>query len=100
MQHSVYIIYSEVLDRFYTGMTSDSVLRRLEKHNSAAYSNSSFTAKANDWTLKVQLDCIDAAHARRVEIYIKKMKSRKFLQLLIDNESERVSLINKLRSSI
>ena len=81
-------------------MTSESVERRLEKHNSAAYSNASFTAKANDWTLKAQLDCSDAAHARKVEIYIKKMKSRKFVQLLIDHESERVSLINKLRSSI
>ena len=52
MGFSVYIIYSEVLDRYYVGHTAD-IDKRLKEHNSGA---SSFTSKAQDWLLKYRED--------------------------------------------
>jgi putative endonuclease len=47
MSFSVYIIYSAVLRRFYTG-TTDDVTKRIEEHNSKEYPGS-FTSKGIPW---------------------------------------------------
>ena len=47
-QALVYILYSERLKKFYTGITTD-LKQRLEFHQNAA--STKFTHNANDWTL-------------------------------------------------
>ena len=53
MSFSVYIIYSAVLRRFYTG-TTDDVTKRIEEHNSKEYPGS-FTSKGIPWDLFFKL---------------------------------------------
>lgn len=81
MSYSVYIIYSLKLDKYYIGYSED-VSVRLEQHNSGI---STFTAKANDWTLKYLeiLPTREAAMKREKEI--KNKKSRKNVEWLISS---------------
>jgi len=71
---------------------------RLLKHNQDKYSGKNFTAKANDWQIRLEIQADDYAHARRMEIYIKSMKSRKYLELLIASPEERDKLFQKCKS--
>jgi putative endonuclease len=95
---SLYIIYSLQLDRYYVGITHIGAEERLLKHNVYKYSGKNFTAKANDWQIKLEIVAQDNAHARRMELYVKKMKSRKYLELLISSELEREKLFMKHKS--
>ncbi|MEO1012251.1 MAG: GIY-YIG nuclease family protein [Bacteroidota bacterium] len=76
--NSVYILFSEQLNRYYVGESCD-VKDRIEKHNSGYYKNS-FTSASNDWKLFFQIICESRVQARKVESHIKKMKSRKYIQ--------------------
>jgi putative endonuclease len=76
----VYIIYSASLDRYYVGLTTASPQERLKKHNDAAYGSKHFTSSASDWILKLEIECDNNSIARKAEIYIKRMKSRKFIE--------------------
>ncbi|TRO67092.1 GIY-YIG nuclease family protein [Christiangramia sabulilitoris] len=49
--HYLYILYSQKLNRFYTGETSD-LQARLEMHNTHHFKKA-FTKPADDWTLKL-----------------------------------------------
>jgi putative endonuclease len=77
-----YIIHSNKLNRFYTGIYQNSLEERIYKHNTHFYSNKSFTAKAEDWTLFLRIDTENIAHARRIELKIKAMKSAVFIKNL------------------
>ena len=77
-----YILFSPTLGKFYTGITQESLEKRLTKHNNQAYGNHRFTAIASDWELYLKIDTNSYAHARRIEIRIKKMKSSKFIREL------------------
>jgi len=79
--HYLYIIYSKIADKFYIGETHD-VEERLQKHNEHAYNNS-FTKTASDWESVLQFDCIDRKNALFLEQFIKRMKSRKFIEKII-----------------
>ena len=81
MSFSVYIIYSSKLDRYYVGYSQDIEIR-LTQHNTGI---SHFTAKARDWELKYSeaYNTREDAHAR--EMAIKKKKSRKYIEWLINN---------------
>ena len=46
-----YIIHSQKLNKFYIGVTNESVDNRIKKHNDKTYGNHRFTAKADDWKL-------------------------------------------------
>jgi putative endonuclease len=92
------IIYSQKLDRYYVGITQVAVSERLAKHNFDKYDGKNFTAKADDWVLRLEMPTHDYAHARRMELHIKKMKSRKYLELLISSEAERDKLFIKHKS--
>jgi putative endonuclease len=91
---SFYILYSNSLDKFYTGITTESVEVRLEKHNSGAYGKK-YTSAATDWILQLDLKAGDYAHARRMEIYVKKQKSRSYTLSLIHSEIEQKQLFEK-----
>jgi putative endonuclease len=73
MPYFVYILYSEKLQRFYTG-TTDDVDRRMEEHNSGKYPDSS-SVKGMPWNLFLKVECETSQRAYRFEALIKRMKS-------------------------
>jgi len=75
----LYIIYSQKLDRFYTGYTTD-LDKRLQEHNSGM---SSFTAKASDWIIRYQQAFELREQAQKREREIKRKKSRRYIEWLI-----------------
>ncbi|MEM6345204.1 MAG: GIY-YIG nuclease family protein, partial [Bacteroidota bacterium] len=90
MKFYVYILYSASSDKFYVGYTHD-VEARLNDHNQGSRSNQSakYTFKHRPWELKAKF-CLgeDRSQAIRTERYIKRQKSRKFIQQLIDSKDE------------
>jgi len=76
MKHCVYILYSEKLDRFYIGETSN-FDSRMEFHNNSDVKK--FTGKAKDWELFLKFDCECKAQALSIEKHIKRMKSRVYI---------------------
>ena len=77
---SVYILYSQTLDRFYIGSCND-LNYRIEQHFNKEFAKS-FTAKADDWVLYFSKDNLGYEQARHIERHIKKMKSRAYLKNL------------------
>jgi putative endonuclease len=82
--HYIYILFSISLDRFYVGET-ENVENRLEQHNNHFFKGSE-TVKARDWLLKKSICVESRTEARKVETYIKSMKSKKFLESLCNDD--------------
>ncbi|OEK01919.1 endonuclease [Roseivirga sp. 4D4] len=80
--HRVYILYSPSLDRFYTGETVD-VETRLVQHNTGFYNGAS-TSTTDDWQVFLVISCTGKTQALKVERFIKKQKSSKFIRKLKD----------------
>jgi putative endonuclease len=77
----VYIIYSEKINKYYVGACSD-LQRRLYEHN---IGHSKFTSTGIPWKLMYKEEFIDLSMAKKREMEIKKMKSRKYIESLICN---------------
>jgi len=90
VSHTVYILFSEKLDRFYTGETADFDLRISFHEQSPGYK---FTGKAKDWVLFVKFECNTKVQAVSIENHIKKMKSR----IYIANLKKYPEIIEKLK---
>jgi len=78
-----YILYSAKLDKYYVGSTPDAQ-RRLRDHNRG---KEKFTRTGIPWTLMHTEQFEALAEARQREKYIKRMKSRKFIEALIAQQS-------------
>ncbi len=76
----VYIIYSQKLDKFYIGYTSNIQMRMHEYHNQG---RSKFTSKGIPWEFKYSEPFETEIEAMRREKQIKNMKSRKYIISLI-----------------
>ena len=96
---TVYIIYSEKLNKYYVGITSTGVKERIAKHNLSYYGNSSFTSRTKDWRLVLTLLCEDQTHALRLEKKIKSMKSKVYIQNLIKYSEMRERIIAEARKN-
>ena len=59
-------------------MSQDSVENRILKHNSSSY-ESSFTTTTDDWELYFSVTCVTVSQARKIELHIKKAKSRTYI---------------------
>jgi len=81
MNFFCYILFSESINRFYVGYTSD-IEERLKLHNSGYFGGRSYTCKASDWDLFLLIPCESAEMAVFFESRIKKMKSRKYIENL------------------
>jgi putative endonuclease len=81
--HYVYIIYSPTFKKYYVGETVNPI-ERTEQHKRGFYKSAS-TTFTNDWVLKLSLKITSRAEALVIEKYIKSMKSKAFLQNLIEN---------------
>ena len=90
-----YILYSKKLDRYYIGETED-IDQRLILHNSGFFKGS-YTSKVSDWVIYYFIKCNSREQARAIEYYIKKMKSRKYIENLskYPEISEKLLLQNK-----
>ena len=74
-----YILYSEKLNKYYVGSTTD-IQRRLEEHNQG---KEKFTSTGVPWKLVYEEIFQELKQARQRELHIKKMKSRKYIETLI-----------------
>ena len=83
MKYTVYILYSQSKDKYYTGFTQNSEERLLEHNNGATPS----TRPGIPWILVYKEEYMDKTAAIRRENIIKKMKSRKFIERLISSNS-------------
>ena len=79
MAHTVYILHSKKLNRYYIGETPNIEERLVFHENSPAHK---FTAKAKDWLLFHSMECSDKFQAKRIETHIKKMKSKVYIENL------------------
>jgi putative endonuclease len=75
---AVYILYSPTLNKYYIGSCQEYSVR-LEQHLSK-YFPDVFTSKMDDWVLYFVLNDLEYLKARKIELHIKKMKSRKFIE--------------------
>ncbi len=74
-----YILYSEKYERYYIGQC-DEVEKRLTRHNNRMVPS---TKSYVPWELVFVEEFETKAEANRRELYIKKMKSRKYIEGLI-----------------
>jgi putative endonuclease len=82
--HFVYIIYTATYDRYYIGETSN-ISERIKEHNTAYYPNAA-TKYTDDWEVRLSFKVENRVEARKVEKYIKSMKSKEFITRLIFEE--------------
>jgi putative endonuclease len=79
----LYFILSPAKNKIYVGVTSN-LQERLRKHNDHSYAGA-FSKIATDWELIFQKEFEDKQEALFLERFIKRMKSRKFIQKIIEN---------------
>ena len=78
----LYILYSSISDKYYVGYTND-YERRLVEHNSS--DGLTYTSKHRPWILKAVFICGETeGEAVRLERFIKKQKSRKLIEQVIN----------------
>ena len=78
----VYILYSKQIDRYYVGQTDD-IGKRVQSHLSGI---SKYTSIANDW-IEVHSEAFDTREgAIKRENEIKRKKSRKYIEWLIQSK--------------
>ena len=80
MPFFVYILHSKTIDQYYVGQTENIVVR-LHRHNNGGNKS---TKKANDWVLVHSEEYTIRSSAFNRESEIKKKKSRKYIEWLIN----------------
>ena len=93
--HTLYIIYSAKINRYYVGESEDFQVR-LVQHNSGFFKNAS-TSLTDDWEEFLSVLCDDRGHARRLETFIKKQKSRVFIESLKSDPEKLASIVKRFR---
>ena len=74
--YTVYILYSENIQKHYVGFTGLSVKERLEKH---LYNHTGFTARTKDWVIVFELKIENKKEALLLEKKIKKRGAKRYL---------------------
>ncbi len=80
----IYILYSEILNKYYIGATADKLEERIRKHNT---NHKGFTGKISDWILKYSESFSTKQEALKREQQIKRWKSRTMIEKLIEISS-------------
>ena len=80
--HIVYILQSKKTNKFYIGETNN-IEQRLREHKQG---KSAFGKRNKDIRLVYYIEVESLAKARKIENYIKRQKSRKFIEKVINNE--------------
>ena len=89
----VYILFSEKLNRYYVGCTSD-LTKRLQFHGDKTQDRK-YTYKADDWVVFLTLECGSQLQALAVEKHIKRMKSKVYIENLARYPDLRERLLSK-----
>ena len=89
---SCYILYSQRIQSYYVGSTTESVDVRLSRHNLDYYENK-WTSKGIPWVLYLEIPCDSIQLARAIEFHIKRMKSKIYIQ----NLSKYPEMVTKLK---
>ena len=76
----LYILYSQSIDKFYIGYSSDPA-RRLKEHNHLE--NTIWTKRGQPWELKTSIPYEDMRQAIKAERKLKKLKSRRVINQVI-----------------
>ena len=80
----LYILFSSSAGKYYISHTDDP-FRRLAKHNTSTFNT--YTAKYRPWEITALYQCGDSkSQATRMEKFIKRQKSRLFIEKLIRGE--------------
>ena len=83
---SVYIIQSQTLKTFYTGVSTD-VLKRITEHNSGKTKS---TRNKGPWILRFAQRYDSLQQARHIETKLKKLKRRDYLEQIIADEAIKI----------
>ncbi|MCK4661688.1 MAG: GIY-YIG nuclease family protein [Bacteroidales bacterium] len=79
----IYILYSKKSDKYYVGYT-DNVQRRLKEHNNPQ--KIKYTSKHLPWELISSFKVgNNKGIAMKIEKFIKKQKSKKFIQIVVSS---------------
>ena len=78
----VYIIYSKSADKYYVG-SCQNIEQRINDHLN---SRSKYTKMAKDWELKYSESFTTRSESYQREMQIKKMKSRIYIEKLIEDK--------------
>jgi len=89
---TTYILYSKTIDSFYIGSCLDLKIR-MKEHQQNRFEKS-FTKRADDWTVFIQINELEYNQARLIEKHIKEMKSKTYIQ----NLNRYPEMIQKLTS--
>jgi putative endonuclease len=82
----LYVLYTAEADKYYVGQSSDP-WKRLEWHNTN--SGDTYTGKYNSWELvAVFFVSEERAQAVKIERYIKRQKSRRLIEKLLNPNFE------------
>ncbi len=82
----IYILYSTNADKYYVGNSQDP-WHRLEQHNTAW--TTKYTGKQGKWSLQAVFQVSeDRGETVKLESFIKRQKSRKLIERLIDVDFE------------
>ncbi len=84
MKHFIYILYSDLRNRYYIG-SSENVERRLERHNQGATKS---TKSGRPWKIVYTEEYESKSDALKRELYIKRMKSRVYIEKLIERSQK------------
>ena len=93
MPHFLYKKKKKTSTKYYVGETHD-VKERILEHNQHKYANS-FSKIANDWTLALAFECNDRSEALFLERFVKKMKSKIFIEKIIENPEILSDILSK-----
>ena len=93
---SVYILHSQLQDKFYIGFTTEDVNLRTERHNTDYYPNK-FTSRFKPWLIFWKLECTSDKQARLIEKHIKNMKSKIYIHNLVKYPEIAEKLLQKFR---
>ena len=77
---SIYVLHSASRNRFYVGSCRD-LAQRIDQHLSKHFPGA-YTSTAKDWVIYFYKDGLAYHQARKIELHLKKMKSRKYFESL------------------
>ena len=91
----IYILYSERSDLYYIGYSHDPE-RRLISHNTSE--RTTFTSKHRPWKMVANFFASDnRGDAMKIEKYLKKQKSREFIEEVIEHQEDEVWIAQLVR---
>ena len=90
--YTVYILFSQKLDRFYVGYTSD-IQRRLEEHNRK---KGKYTDTGIPWIVMYTEEYASKKDAMSREKFIKAKKSRAFIENLVSSDGSAFRLSGRV----